>query len=72
MTDVVQADGIKQCSFEGCEAIATEVACGRHDGPRSHPEPAIYCESHADMVAWEGSPEYTTNCPNCSCFFGVN
>lgn len=66
----------KTCAYEGCDKPATHVAQGRsragfHE-PGRHPDVAAYCETRADAVAGEGSPEYTVDCPNCSCQFGVN
>lgn len=65
------------CSYEGCEKEATHIGCGRnrfYDGDNTgrHPNPACYCETHANMVADEDSPEYTNDCPNCGCVHGVN
>jgi hypothetical protein len=63
------------CRFEGCDKPATHVACGRvtsGGGETGHPEPACYCEEHAEVVANEDYPEYAEGCPNCGCYFGVN
>ncbi len=64
-----------KCQFEGCEAIATHIACGRQydrDAVKGHPTPGCYCEKHATAVADEHNPEYLDNCPNCGCLFGIN
>jgi hypothetical protein len=63
------------CAFEGCEAKATDIACGRETWdhqPGRHPNPAPYCHAHAEIVSGEGYPEYGASCPNCDCWFGVN
>lgn len=69
---ITKIEGI--CAWEGCDDPATHIACGRKlyrdDG--GHPDPACYCETHANMVADEGYPEYETTCPNCQCVYGVN
>ena len=66
----------RKCSFEDCTESATNLACGRYwtqyNTKKGHPTPAWYCEKHADEVAEESDPEYTENCPNCGCRFGVN
>lgn len=64
-----------KCQYENCDKDATHIACGRkdyHSGEKGHPEPAVYCEAHAETVTDENAPEYTETCPNCSCMFGVN
>lgn len=65
-----------KCSFEDCDAPATGIACGRSSSFRGrdngHPDPAVYCDTHARMVADEDSPEYISDCPNCGCTYGVN
>lgn len=63
----------KKCAYEKCGKEATTLACGREylDDP-GHPEPAMYCEAHAKLIANEGVPEYRVECPNCKCRFGVN
>lgn len=64
-----------KCAIEDCQSEAKFLACGResYDENRpGHPEPACYCELHAREVAEEQWPEYTDNCPNCGCMFGVN
>ncbi len=66
---------VGQCHWEDCEEAATHIACGRSHmwrGEQGHPSPSNYCESHAEQVANEGVPEYKSECPNCSCQFGVN
>ena len=70
---IVQVVG--KCSFEDCESDATQIASGRADDEnpeRGHPTPAVYCDTHGDMVADEQFPEYHDTCPNCGCRFGVN
>lgn len=66
----------EKCQFEGCEAEATQVACGRAAnesyGPAGHPRPNVYCDAHGYQVSDERSPEYIVECPNCGCGFGVN
>lgn len=62
-----------KCSYERCNEQATHIACGREyftDTP--HHNTDCYCFLHACMVAKENSPEYTVDCPNCGCAFGVN
>ena len=63
-----------QCAFEDCDQPATVVACGRKrwDKDEGHPHAACYCRTHANEVVDEGSPEYSADCPNCGCEFGVN
>ncbi len=64
-----------KCAFDGCENLAEFLACGKElhseDHP-SHPAPAHYCRTHMETVVDEGNPEYTAECPNCKCEFGVN
>lgn len=66
----------QRCQWQGCRKMATTIACGRSewwsDEPTGHPDPGVYCDSHAEMVADERSPEYTDICPNCGCMHGVN
>lgn len=61
-----------KCQYEGCEAAATDIACGRSFGRRKGHGLGCYCFAHACMVAEEESPEYTNTCPNCGCMSGVN
>lgn len=70
---IVKAEGI--CAFEGCEAPAKFIACGRDSYSKevlSHSVPACYCDAHMRQVADESNPEYSVECPNCGCCFGVN
>lgn len=62
-----------KCTYKNCELPATGIAAGREelDKGSGHPNPALYCDSHADVVANEDWPEYVTDCPNCGCWFGV-
>ena len=61
------------CQWKGCDRPATQLACGQDDWQGGgHPTPAMYCEEHAGQVKDEGCPEYTVDCPNCGCRFGVN
>lgn len=64
------------CEYEGCERPATEIAAGRKSysecSEKRHGGVGVYCSVHALMVADEGRPEYTVDCPNCGCAFGVN
>ncbi len=63
----------EKCAYEDCEAEATTLAKGRdYYGNGGHSEVAWYCDTHANMVADEGNPEYLECCPNCGCRFGVN
>lgn len=62
------------CSFPECSEDARVPGAGRliHDEPETgRPKPAMYCNAHASTVAYEGFPEYTTNCPNCGCRYGI-
>ena len=65
------------CEFKGCMKRAEFLAQGRknylskNDKTR-HAEVGVFCEEHAVSVQEEGNPEYTTECPNCACLFGVN
>jgi len=63
------------CAFEGCTKDASVFACGRDLGFEhitTHPNPAHYCDEHADIVTDEGDPEYLAHCPACQCQFGNN
>ncbi len=60
------------CQYENCNKPATTIACGHCRANIGHPIPACYCDDHAAKVGNEGSPEYTVDCPNCGCRFGVN
>jgi hypothetical protein len=66
-----------RCSFAGCTAPATHIACGRGYGDREDrtamypPAPAAYCEGHARQVAGEHVARFLVDCPNCGCLFGV-
>ena len=63
-----------QCQWEGCYETATHIACGRWTctGNGGHQIPGCYCKAHAQAVADEAYPEYTEECPNCGCKFGVH
>lgn len=68
-----------KCAYEGCELSATTLAKGRATQAygvdaveHGHPNVAMYCEAHAEVVADERAPEYTVSCPHCGCRFGVN
>ena len=70
---IVKIEGT--CAFAGCDKPAEFIACGRQSYSEDipcHPKPACYCRLHADLVADERNPEYTDECPNCGCVFGVN
>jgi hypothetical protein len=70
---IVKVEG--KCQYGDCDQDATDIACGRkdwHSGIAGHPEPAVYCNKHARDVAFENSPEYIEDCPNCGCKFGIN
>ena len=56
------------CAYENCNKPSTTVAYGRTE----HPNPASYCDEHADIVTAEDDPEYVVTCRNCHCRFGVN
>jgi len=63
------------CAFEDCEKPAEFIACGRESYDEDRPghfKPACYCREHMAEVIDERSPEYTAECPNCKCMFGVN
>ena len=61
-----------KCAYEGCNKLATHIACGRDWDKTGHPNVACYCSHHANIVSDERSPEYIVDCPNCGCAFGVN
>ena len=70
-----------KCQFKGCEKPATHIAAGSYQKSKAkvfpyHPEPNCYCSIHAEIVANEGVPkngtQFTSECPNCGCFHGVN
>lgn len=65
-TKMIELTEGAKCSFENCDKPATTIACGK----TGHPEPALYCKTHATAVKNEDSPEYTEVCPNCGCQFG--
>lgn len=68
---IVEIEG--PCRYDGCNEPATQIAVGRANrGHPGHPVMAVYCDTHAEVVADEGSPEYREHCPNCGCQFGVN
>lgn len=67
------------CQYEDCEQPATVIACGRRawknddpDKDEGHPIPGCYCLTHGRLVSDERAPEYTDECPNCGCMFGIN
>ena len=66
----------QKCEWRGCEEDAVVLACGRKDywdsGEYRHPKVGVYCMDHSLTVEKEGYPEYTVECPNCGCGFGVN
>ena len=64
---IVRVKG-RTCQFDGCERDATTIAAGRE--PVIHV--GVFCDTHAEVVADEGSPEYTYYCANCGCLQGVN
>ena len=74
MTKVIYIPRGGRCRFEDCKEKATHIASGSATSlnPEHHPVPNIYCEKHAYIIADEHTPEYTTDCPNCGCKFGVN
>jgi hypothetical protein len=57
-----------KCEMPGCNRKATEIATGRD----RFQEISLYCEKHALVVEDDAHPEYTVECPNCNCRFGVN
>ena len=58
----------QKCEYEDCNKPAVFLAKGRTE----HPSVGVYCTVHSMMVADEDWPEYTADCPNCGCGFGVN
>jgi hypothetical protein len=70
---IVKIEGT--CQFEGCSKPAEYIACGREsfiEEKPGHPNAACYCEEHMSLIVDERFPEYSIDCPNCGCRFGVN
>ncbi len=57
------------CTFPNCNNLATTLAAGRDINHPAYVKK--YCKKHADIVADDGSSEYTVHCSNCKCLFGV-
>jgi hypothetical protein len=55
------------CEYQHCDQSADGIAFDRNIG-----EVGFYCNTHLDVVAEHGYPEYISQCPNCSCLIPVN
>ena len=55
------------CEWPGCLEMATDMVYNKRAMAVFH-----YCRHHADYVSNFDNPEYTVDCPNCGCVFGVN
>lgn len=58
---------LNRCEAEGCRRKATVIAANSESG-----KVGAFCEPCGDHFAERTNPEYTVNCPNCECHFGVN
>jgi hypothetical protein len=65
------------CQYENCGQPATHIACAQEAaclmaGVKYRDKPRCFCQKHAEAVSVQTHPEYTCECPNCHCIFGVN
>ncbi len=57
----------QKCEWEDCKEEATVLVYWKRNDKLLR-----LCDYHAAIVVDDRRPEYTVDCPNCGCRFGVN